>query len=660
MVAFDVLDTGDQVASVVSCLVGIAALCITWLGSRRFGPVDEAREAACAAELSTGALERLRREASTHGLVFPEPLRIPWWSVGGPYAANPDVVLGRLPGVRRTALRLRGDVTTLADTVHALPARQVVITGAAGSGKTSAAVLLALRIVREGEAALLVDMVDWDPERHSLNDWLAACLTAARPASLPVEDARATALRMVERGAVVPVLDGLDELPDHLMTRVIESVHEWDHPFVLTSRTGEYETAVRTTGLTVAKALVVRLGPMPISEIATHLTAGRADADRRWASVMARLRTPGPLREVLSTPLMSGMARTAYTRVDSDPTELLESDNVTDLEHHLLDRVYPHDGAFAWLTPLARFLDQRDVRQFDLCGSLIPATWSKLRQRALSSMVITCYLVFVGLFVRFVRFDWSGRLIDTLLAVTLWAGLGVGFLIVRLATRSRIEPVMPYRFRARPRRMLSVAAVSAAAMTVFTVIGTGSISIPSTDVTRLVLGTAAISLIAAVVGAMAWGSLTEPVAEGETPHPLSAIRWDGWALLAHFPAPLLGTAVYLAPLQQLNTFPQTAALALIVSTTAFDQVPGAAWSRWMVRRLRLAGHRLPPDLEESLENARARGILRATGTSYRFQHAKVRDHLAGARDRLTRSETVARHSPTRPTSGHAADRVGGA
>lgn len=94
-------------------------------------------------------MERLRWEASTRGLVFPEPLRVPWCSVGGAFAASPDVVLGRLPGVRRTALRLRGNVTTLADTVARLPARQVVITGAAGSGKTSAAVLLALRVARE-------------------------------------------------------------------------------------------------------------------------------------------------------------------------------------------------------------------------------------------------------------------------------------------------------------------------------------------------------------------------------------------------------------------------------------------------------------------------------------------------------------------------------
>jgi hypothetical protein len=65
---------------------------------------------------------------------------------------------------------------------------------------------------------------------------------------------------------------------------------------------------------------------------------------------------------------MSGMARTAYTRVDSNPTELLKFDNAKDVEHHLLDRAFPRDGAFAWLIPLARYLDRRELRQLDPCG----------------------------------------------------------------------------------------------------------------------------------------------------------------------------------------------------------------------------------------------------------------------------------------------------
>jgi hypothetical protein len=635
VIAFGVLDTGDKIASMVSCLVGFAALSIAWLDSKRFGPVDEASEAAHLSELSTGAVERFHWEASTRGLVFPEPLRVPWSSVGGPFTASPDVVLGRLPGVRRTALRLQGDVTTLADTVAALPARQVVITGAAGSGKTSAAVLLALRVAGEGGTPVLLDLVAWDPDRHRLDDWLAACLTATRPASLRAEDARAVASRLVERGAVIPVLDGLDELSDRLMKQVIGAVHGWDRPFVLTSRTDEYETAVRDTGLTVARALVVRLGPMPISEITAHLTAGRADADRRWAPVTARLRRPGPLREVLSSPLMSSMAKTAYARVDSDPAELLTFDNVDDLERHLLGCVYLRDEALAWLTALARFLARHDVRQLDLCGPLTPAGWSERRRRVLSLSVIACYLVLITLLV---RIEWTGPLFNRIIVVLLWVCLATGFVVIRLATRSRIQTAMPFHFRARPRRVLGGAAAGGVCAIIMMILGTRSAPAALPDAKTAAIGICVVALIAALIGAVAWGSLTEPVTEGETPHPLSAIHWDGWALVAHFPAPILGMAVFCAAEQQLTALPQSAALALIASTAAFDQVPGAAWSRWLIRQSLLARHGLPPAQHQPMpdyDRRQRRLARRRTG-----HHARSQGYFRRPRGRRRPTHSV--------------------
>ncbi|MGM1058362.1 hypothetical protein [Saccharothrix sp. Mg75] len=630
VVAFGALETGDKIASVVSCIVGLAALWVTWLQPGRLGTVDEATGAAWAADLLTGALERLQREASTRGLIFPEPLRVPWRSVGGPFATSPDVVLGRLSGVRRTALNVRGDVTTLGNLVAALPARQVVITGAAGAGKTSAAILLAPQIVREGEVPLLVDMIAWDPEKHPLNEWLEVCLTAVRPASVSVEAARAAAARLVEHRAVVPLLDGLDELPYHLMIQVIEFLHEWDRPFVLTSRTDEYDAVVRTTGLTVAKALVVRLDPLPVPEIVTHLTAGRADAEGRWAAVTARLRTPGPLRETLSTPLMSGMARMAYTPGSSDPRELLALDDVNHLERHLFDRVHPSDGAFAWLKDLARFLDRDGTRQLDLCAPLAPATWSKFHRGFLTCSVISSYLAFVCLFTLFGWFEWSGSVMSMLTSLTWWIGLAVGFLIVRLATQRRDQPVMLYRVRTRPKRMLKAAAGGAVGTIVLTIMDTGSTFIPSTEVLTFLIGIVATSLIGAVVGTLSWGSLTEPVDASEATHLLSAIHRDGWTLFAHLPAPILGAAVYATFLERMDILPQTAAVALIAVTVPLSRAPGTAWSRWVIWSLRMYRHGLPRNLEALLENARERGILRVAGTSYRFQHTKIQDHFACA------------------------------
>lgn len=132
--ALDALDVGDKVASIVSCLVGAITLALPWATSRPQGHVDDETAVSAVGTLAERVFAHVRQEATVRGLVFPEPLRVSWSSVDGPTAAAPDVVLGRLPGARRTALRLRGDVTTLADVVDALPSQQVVVLGDEGSG----------------------------------------------------------------------------------------------------------------------------------------------------------------------------------------------------------------------------------------------------------------------------------------------------------------------------------------------------------------------------------------------------------------------------------------------------------------------------------------------------------------------------------------------
>jgi hypothetical protein len=80
-------------------------------------------------------------------------------------------------------------------------------------------------------------------------------------------------------------------------------------------------------------------------------------------------------------------------------------------------------------------------------------------------------------------------------------------------------------------------------------------------------------------------------------------------------------------------------------------IPGGAWSRWVLRRILLTRHDLPMklELERSLEEARKQGILRAAGTRYRFQHAKIQDHLAQAArpaDKVTEGPSPRAESPS--------------
>nr|WP_157527215.1 hypothetical protein [Kibdelosporangium sp. MJ126-NF4] len=636
--ALGALDTGDKVASLISCLVGVVTLGLTWVTSRVPSRVNDTLETSAFQSLSKQMAEHVRREATGRHLLFPEPLRVPWSSVNGPAAASPDVVLGRLSGVRRTALHLCGDVTTLADTVAALPARQVVILGDEGAGKTSTALLLALRLIDEGRIPLLIDLAGWAADLDRLDEYLVRCLRSVLPAGLSVEVVRAVASRLVDSEKLIPVLDGLDEMPSGLRELVIKDVQTWNRPFVLTSQPLEYETAVRAAGVTAARALVVRLAPMPVPEIIAHLTAGRADTERRWSDVVARLHKQdgGPLGEVLSSPLMSGLARTAYTPSDSDPDELLSLDTADAVERHLMDVVYRRDEPLTWLAGLAGHLTRLEMRHMDLSGPLTPAGWGRHRRRAVSFLVTACAGWFAAFDGRHI--DWSGPLYDTIAAIAAWIAILVGYMILRLAYRSRADIATPFRLKITITRMLRGAASAVGFATVLNLMVLLSPNnSPDLSDPRLVAGIITITLLIAVLGVFGWGSLTETVADNEVSQPLATLRRDRIALVAHFPLPIIGTAAYCATIGGWTEFYGTLVLSLLASTIVRNQVPGLAWSRWVLWRL-LLFRRIPThdrSLGEALEDARTRGILRASGTSYRFQHAKIHDYLARSEGALS-------------------------
>ncbi|WP_433261301.1 hypothetical protein ACQPZF_26420 [Actinosynnema sp. CS-041913] len=208
---------------------------------------------------------------------------------------------------------------------------------------------------------------------------------ALRNAALFGSDA-ATAL--LTGGRVVPVLDGLDELPSGLHTAAIEALDRATRgtPFVVTCRSAEYEQAVGTGGSVLATAAVIELERADVTEVIGYLSAGPA-GDGRWASVFAELRDApdGHVATALSQPLISALARTVYAGDGTGPDELLDRSRFPDrgaVEEHVLDAFvpaayhdhpsppglhrtkarYPPGEARAWLSFLAGYLSRRATR----------------------------------------------------------------------------------------------------------------------------------------------------------------------------------------------------------------------------------------------------------------------------------------------------------
>ncbi|OXM67412.1 AfsR family transcriptional regulator [Amycolatopsis vastitatis] len=313
--------------------------------------------------LRTAITRQWTAEAELRSLNRPEPISLTWSSTGRPVSAPAARVFGAVSGDSQqfTFSGSLGDVVTR---FRELPARQLVVLGAPGAGKSVLAILLTLGLLndpRPGEPIpVLSSLASWNPHRQHLHQWLAASLLEAHP-GLANEDryGRDAATQLVLDGAVLPILDGLDEIPPALHAAAIDALdHATAHgrPLVVTCRAEEYENAVKQTGAVLSRAAVIEIDPVEPEAAIAFLTSRTAGGDRRWEAVEEHLRCrpDSALAQALSTPLMVDLAKTAYTSPDTAPADLCDPVRFGEpdtIEDHLLDTYIPTAYAPRPLSP---------------------------------------------------------------------------------------------------------------------------------------------------------------------------------------------------------------------------------------------------------------------------------------------------------------------
>ena len=288
------------------------------------------------------------------------PLEITWSGT----AADGHQVSGTTSDVEALVRRFRG----------ARPFR-LIISGPSGSGKSIFARLLMAELLKSIEAEqpvpVFLPVWCWDPDAEPLNDWMKRRIGEDYPELGGPSFGSTAVTNLVDRGMILPVLDGLDSLPGGLRDKILNDGRlAAQDRIILTCRTTDY---------TQSKSFVV-LSPESVTQpdAIGFLGAVTGYTDALWDS----RKNEAGLAEILSDSRLilmtsaicakreKGENSEKIERSFKEFVDLLSSANGTSVEDRLLAMLIPalisdrgersggypaYDGARAeeWLAVLA-------------------------------------------------------------------------------------------------------------------------------------------------------------------------------------------------------------------------------------------------------------------------------------------------------------------
>jgi hypothetical protein len=382
-----------------------ATLAVRMLASGERSPAQDSGPAAPKAR--SRALSDVRREASERLEIGLPPLRLR-------FREAPELVFAPVEDTGHRVLRPRpeAEIISVFDDLRG----SMLLVGAPGAGKTTELHRLALALAERAEAepedqepvpivlalashsglrggvwpSRRLPAVPWSRWLRRLSGWSKVWpfrrqerttrQRPAEPSALTVDDlkewiARAARARYkipagvtkrwLADGALVLLLDGLDEIPPEereVMVRLVNELHAGDAapPVVVTCRSGEYE------GLDARLRLegAVRIEALTIEEVRSYADAG----DERFEALRVLLRQDSDLGALVTTPLWLQIAADASTGGSASglPRRVLPGELLALYEHAMITSRpsprMPPDRARRSLRQLAAVDGEDDLR----------------------------------------------------------------------------------------------------------------------------------------------------------------------------------------------------------------------------------------------------------------------------------------------------------
>ncbi|MFJ2271931.1 hypothetical protein ACIO8F_40455 [Streptomyces sp. NPDC087228] len=565
--------------------------------------------------------------------------------------------------------------------LRGIPSGRLVVLGAPGTGKTVLLLRLVLDLLPIGDTTkpreaedpvpVLLPLASWNPLEQDFRSWFVdrLCLDhpwLAKPLHPDFGTARA-GLTLLGRGRLLPLLDGLDEIPDALRVHAVVGINEaLEQPdrFVLSCHTDAYRQAVLppdAVPVPLRRAMAIELCEPETEAVAEYLVreAGNTPAAAaRWDDALAELGTDSPVGQTLRTPLMISLASEFYnprpgTGRQASTTHVLpvpELPNPADLcdrtsfptaedvENHLLDSFlrtayrrrpgrrqkdrWSAARAERHLTFLARHLEHN-------LGGRTEIAWWELPVAATGwgpTILLSAACGALGAAATSIMGSW----LISLTAGLFLAVVAPGVWFVRSSEQEHPIPAKGVRWSVKAVTIWALATAAFVAVC-------GLIWGPEGAINAYVADYGWTYLILVAIG-IAPADLATQVSPAAT---LATDRRFAWTMT------LVGgvgsTVAAVAIATGVNAPGHTAAEAALYGLRYGLAIGGAAtvflglwlcsgaWGQFAIGQTWLAlGRRLPWHLMDFLSDAHlTRGVLRQTGATYQFRHARLQQRLAG-------------------------------